>query len=103
MLAVTPNLVGILQAPRTRQIIASIYLAIGVIVAISIDWDNAVDSTGKRLIALVLLIALFGVGAQRLTENAPRVHRASPDVIGLTTAFTDEELDHAERELGVVL
>ena len=69
----------------------------------TIDWDNAVDSTGKRLIALVLLIALFGVGAQRLTENAPRLHRASPDLIGLNTSFTDEELDRAERELGVVL
>jgi hypothetical protein len=103
ILAVTPNLVGITQAPRTRQIIASIYLGIGVIVAISVDWDNAVDSTGKRLIALVLLIALFGVGAQRLTENSPRLHRASPDLMGLNTPFTDEELDRAERELGVVL
>ena len=103
ILAVTPNLVGIMQATRTRRIIASTYLGIGVIVAISIDWDNAVDSTGKRLIALVLLIALFGVGAQRVAENAPRIHRSSPDVIGLTKDFTDEELDHAERELGVVL
>jgi branched-chain amino acid transport system permease protein len=103
LLAVTPNLIGIVNAPLLRRIIASVYLAIGVIVAISIDWDNAVDSTGKRLIALILLIALFGVGAQRLTEHAPRVHRSSPDVIGLTADFTDEELDHAERELGVVL
>ena len=103
ILAVTPNLVGIMQATKTRRIIASIYLGIGVVVAISIDWDNSVDSTGKRLIALILLIALFGVGAQRVTENAPRVHRSSPDVIGLTKDFTDEELDHAERELGVVL
>jgi hypothetical protein len=103
ILAVTPNLVGIMQAPRTRQIIASVYLGIGVIIAISIDWDNAVDATGKRLIALILLIALFGVGAQRIAENAPRIHRSSPDVIGLTTDFTDEELDRAERELGVVL
>jgi hypothetical protein len=103
ILAVTPNLVGIMQAPKTRRIIASSYLGIGFIVAISVDWDNAVDSTGKRLIALILLIALFGVGAQRIAENAPRVHRSSPDVIGLTKDFTDEELDRAERELGVVI
>lgn len=103
LLAVTPNLTGILAAPSSRRLLAGAYLAIGVVVSLSIDWDNAVDSTGKRLVALILLIALFGVGAQRLAENAPPIHRASPDLIGLTAPFTNEELDHAERELGVVL
>jgi hypothetical protein len=50
-----------------------------------------------------LIIAFFGVGTQRLAEESPRLHRASPDLIGLNTSFTDEELDRAERELGVVL
>jgi hypothetical protein len=83
--------------------LAGAFLSIGVVVSLSIDWDNAVDSTGKRLIALILIIAFFGVGTQRLAEESPRLHRASPDLIGLNTSFTDEELDRAERELGVVL
>ena len=31
-----------------------------------------------------------GRKAEGEAENAPRIHRSSPDVIGLTTDFTDE-------------
>jgi hypothetical protein len=103
ILAVTPNLVAIVDGTSSRRYFAGAFLSIGVVVSLSIDWDNAVDSTGKRLIALILIIAFFGVGTQRLAEESPRLHRASPDAVGLTADFTDEELDHAERELGVVL
>jgi branched-chain amino acid transport system permease protein len=103
ILAVTPNLVAIVDGTSRRRYFAGAFLSIGVVVSLSIDWDNAVDSTGKRLIALILIIAFFGVGTQRLAEESPRLHRASPDAVGLTADFTDEELDHAERELGVVL
>jgi hypothetical protein len=78
-------------------------LAVGILLSATIDWSSALDATGKRLIATILFVALFGVGAQRISESNPRVHVDSPDTIGLSRDFTLDEIDGAERSLGVTL
>lgn len=102
-LAVAPNLPNLASAERGRRIVAGAWLAVGLGVAGGIDWSTALDATGKRIIVTIGLVALFGVGAQRLTENAPRVHAASPDLAGLGVAFTREEIETAEQKIGVVI
>ena len=103
ILAVTPNLPNLLTASGARRAIASGWLVVGVALAAIINWDTSLDATGKRLVATGLMVALFGVGAQRLCESAPRVHRASPDVLGLNDDFTLDDIDTAERALGVTI
>jgi xanthine/uracil permease len=101
VLAVTPNLPAIVDAAPGRRLAAVSILAVGLVAAAAIDWGTALDATGQRLIALVAMVAIFGVGAQRVLERAPRVHRASPDAIGLDRSFTREEIEITERALRV--
>jgi len=102
-LAVTPNLVALTSNEAKRRSFAVLYLAAGLALAALVDWGTALDATGKRLIAMGFLIAVFGLGAQRITESAPRMHRSSPDLVGLSESFSDEQIAEAERGLGVVL
>jgi len=101
VLAVTPNLPAIFDAAPGRRLAAVSILTVGLVAAAAIDWGTALDATGQRLIALVAMVAIFGVGAQRVLERAPRVHRASPDAIGLERSFTREEIEITERALRV--
>ena len=101
VLAVTPNLPAIIDASGARRATAVAILTVGLVLAAGIDWGTALDATGQRLIAVVVMVAIFGVGAQRVLELAPRVHRSSPDTIGLDRAFTREEIETAEHELRV--
>lgn len=103
VLAVTPNLPNLVVAPAARRVVAALLLAAGLALALLVSWDTSLDATGKRLIATILLVAFFGVGAQRTLESAPRVHRGSPDVLGLDSDFTLDDIDRAERALGVTL
>lgn len=102
-LAVTPNLVAIADAVNVRRIVAIGFLAAGMIVTLTVDWGTELDATGKRLIASIILILVFGLGAQRILENAPRLHQASPDMAGMMGDFSDTDIHEAERQLGVVL
>lgn len=102
LLAVTPNLPAIADCTHpTRRVGTVVYLAAGLAVAGGIDWGTALDVTGQRLIAVVVLVAVIGLGAQRISENAPRVPKDSPDVLGLDRAFTGDEIERTERELRV--
>jgi len=103
LLAVTPNLVALTSKDSRRRLIALLLLAVGLALAALVDWGTALDATGKRLIAMGFLIAVFGLGAQRTMESAPRIHRSSPDLVGLSEPFSDEEISETERRLGVVL
>lgn len=102
-LAVMPNLIAIVDGTSRRRWWAAAVAVTGLAISLGVDWDNAVDSTGKRLLSLILLVAIFGVGTQRVAENAPRIHHSSPDLFGLDVALTPDELDHVERELGVTI
>jgi branched-chain amino acid transport system permease protein len=103
-LAVTPNLPAIADCTHTaRRVSTVVYLAVGLVVAGGIDWSTALDVTGQRLITIVVLVAVIGLGARRLSENEPRVPKDSPDVIGLDRSFTGEEIERAERELRVTI
>jgi hypothetical protein len=103
ILAVSPNLPALLATDARRRIISGAWLAIGVAIAAGVDWGTALDATGKRIVLTIGLVALFGVGAQRFAENSPRIHTASPDLAGLDTSFTREEIELAEQKVGVVL
>ncbi|MFM7756509.1 MAG: ABC transporter permease subunit [Actinomycetota bacterium] len=102
-LAVTPNLVDLTSGSPRRRITATALLVIGLVVAAGVDWATALDATGQRLIAMIFLIAVFGLGARRTLETAPRLHRDSPDLVGLAEPFSDAEITLAERRLGVTL
>ena len=102
-LAVMPNLIAIVDGTSQRRWWAGAIALTGLAVSLGVDWDQAVDSTGKRLLSLILLVAIFGVGTQRVAENAPRIHHSSPDLMGLDVALTPDELDNVERELGVTI
>lgn len=102
-LAVLPNLAGIADAINLRRIVAVGFLAVGMWISAGVDWGNQLDATGKRLVAIVFLVGVFGLGAQRILENAPRMHRRSPDMVGMTEDFTDVDINEAEKRLGVVL
>jgi hypothetical protein len=80
-----------------------VYLAFGLVITGGIDWSTALDVTGQRLIAIVILVAVIGLGAQRIMESGPRVRADSPDVIGLDRDFSGEEIERAEQELRVVI
>lgn len=103
ILAVTPNLPGLVDATSSRRMTAAVYLATGLVVVGVIDWGTALDVTGQRLVAVVILVAVIGLGAQRILESGPRLRADSPDVIGLDRSFTGEEIERAEQQLRVVL
>ena len=92
-----------MAAPTRRRVMAGVWLAIGMVIAAGIDWGTALDATGQRIILIIALVALFGVGAQRLLESAPRLHTSSPDLAGLDREFGREEIELAEQKIGVVL
>jgi branched-chain amino acid transport system permease protein len=102
-LAVLPNLVGIADAVNLRRVVAVGFLGLGMFVSTGVDWGTQLDATGKRLIAVVFLVGVFGLGAQRILENSPRMHRRSPDMVGMTEDFSDADINEAEQRLGVVL
>ncbi len=102
-LAVTPNLVAMTSSSARRRLIAIVYLGLGLALAAAVDWSTTLDATGKRLIAMAFLIAVFGLGAQRTLESTPRLLHSSPDLAGLSEPFSDEEIARAESGLGVVL
>jgi branched-chain amino acid transport system permease protein len=102
-LAVLPNLVGIADAINVRRALAVGFLGVGMLISAGVDWGTQLDATGKRLIAVVFLVGVFGLGAQRILENAPRMHRHSPDMVGMTDNFSDVDINEAEQRLGVVL
>jgi len=102
-LAVAPNLPLVVDSSSARRATAVVYLAAGLVITAAIDWSTALDVTGQRLIAIVILVAVIGLGAQRIMESGPRVRADSPDVIGLDRDFSGEEIEHAERELRVVI
>jgi len=103
ILAITTNLVSLAKSALLRRVLAGLYLALGLFLAAAVDWSTALDATGKRLIAMAFLIAVFGLGAQRMLESSPRIDRTSPDLSGLREPFSDNEIAQAERGLGVVL
>ena len=103
LLAVVPNLVDLAGGSRRRRITAVTLLVVGLGVAAGVDWSTALEATGQRLIALIFLIAVFGLGARRTLETTPRLHRDSPDLMGLAEPFSDAEVSLAERRLGVTL
>lgn len=103
ILAVTPNLPGLVDSTSSRRVTAAVYLAAGLVVVGVIDWSTALDVTGQRLVAVVILVAVIGLGAQRILESGPRLRADSPDVIGLDRSFTGEEIERAEQQLRVVL
>ncbi|MGA1648695.1 MAG: hypothetical protein ACO39Y_04730, partial [Ilumatobacteraceae bacterium] len=86
---------------RTRRNSTILNLAAGLVLCGGVDWSTALDVTGQRLVAVVILVAVIGLGGQRMIENEPRVHKDSPDVLGLDRSFTGEEIEQAERELRV--
>lgn len=102
-LAVLPNLVGIADAINVRRVVAVAFLGLGMAISAGVDWGTQLDATGKRLVAVVFLVGVFGLGAQRILENAPRMHRRSPDMVGMTEDFSDVDINEAEKRLGVVL
>ncbi|MEY4360824.1 MAG: hypothetical protein RL391_130 [Actinomycetota bacterium] len=102
-LAVAPNLPTLVDSSSARRTTAAVYLAFGLVITGGIDWSTALDVTGQRLIAIVILVAVIGLGAQRIMESGPRVRADSPDVIGLDRDFSGEEIERAEQELRVVI
>lgn len=102
-LAVLPNLVGIADAINARRVVAIGFLGLGMFISAGVDWNTQLDATGKRLIAIIFLVGVFGLGAQRILENAPRMHRRSPDMAGMTEDFSDVDINETEKNLGVVL
>ena len=101
-LAVTPNLAAIADSTHpARRASTIVYLVAGLVLCGAVDWGTALDVTGQRLIAVIILVAVIGLGAQRMIENEPRVHKDSPDVLGLDRSFTGDEIERAERELRV--
>jgi branched-chain amino acid transport system permease protein len=102
-LAVLPNLVGIADAINVRRAVAVGFLGVGMLISAGVDWSTQLDATGKRLIAVVFLVGVFGFGAQRILESAPRMHQQSPDMVGMTEDFSDVDINEAEQRLGVVL
>jgi branched-chain amino acid transport system permease protein len=103
ILAISPNLPALMAAAPARRAMAVAWLAIAMVIAAGVDWGTALDATGKRIILIIGLVALFGVGAQRLLESAPRMHDSSPDLAGLDRDFDREEIELAEQKIGVVL
>jgi hypothetical protein len=103
-LAVTPNLPAIVDCTHPiRRVSTILYLLVGLLVAGGIDWGTALDVTGQRLVTIVVLVAVIGLGGRRLSENEPRVPKDSPDALGLDRSFTGEEIERTERELRVTI
>jgi branched-chain amino acid transport system permease protein len=104
-LGIVPNLPGLIagEASTRRRGMAGVWLAIGILVAAGVDWSTALPSTGSRLLAVMVLVAGFGVVSQRLLDPTPRVAKSSPDVVGLDREFTDIEIEQAERAVGAAL
>jgi ABC-type branched-subunit amino acid transport system permease subunit len=104
-LAVVPNLPALLTGPvtGTPRTLAAVWLAVGVCLAAGVDWSSALPSTGSRILAIIVMVALFGPVAARFLDPAPRVVKESPDTIGIDRPFTDVELEQADRVVGAKL
>ena len=102
-LAVMPNLVAIADAIALRRLIAVGFLGVGLLISAGVDWGTELDATGKRLVAVVFLVGVFGFGAQRILESAPRMHKRSPDMLGMREDLSDVDVNDIEQRLGVVL
>ena len=59
ILAVCPNLPALFATSTRRRVVATAWLAIGMLVAAGVDWGTALDATGQRIIVLIGLVALF--------------------------------------------
>jgi hypothetical protein len=99
-LAVVTNLVALAQSATPRRPFAIAALAAGLAVAIIPDW-NDIATPGWRVLLGFGLCVVSGQLARRLMDATPRVTAESPDAIGLDRPFTPEEIERADRMLGV--
>ena len=104
VLAVVPNLPALVDSTSpTRRAWAVAWMAGGALIATFVDWESIVESNGWRLVVLVGLVALVGPVAARFLDATPRISLESPDVAGLHGPFTVDDLETADRVVGVVV
>jgi hypothetical protein len=103
-LAVAPNLPALLSHPSSRRrLIAVAWLVLGVTLCATVNWDQVFANDSWLVLVLVIFIAAFGTGTQRLLEYTRPSGVESPDDIGLRHAFLADEVERIDRSLGVVL
>jgi branched-chain amino acid transport system permease protein len=103
-LAVAPNLPALLSHPSSRRrLIAVAWLVLGVALCATVNWDQVFANDSWLVLVLVIFIAAFGTGTQRLLEYTRPSGVESPDDIGLRHAFLADEVERIDRSLGVVL
>jgi branched-chain amino acid transport system permease protein len=99
-LAIVTNLVALADPATPRRPLGIVALAAGLAVAIVPDW-NDIATPGWRVLLGFALCVVTGQVARRLMDATPRVAAESPDTIGLDRPFTTEEIERADRILGV--
>jgi branched-chain amino acid transport system permease protein len=99
-LAAVTTLVRLADRNTPRKPLGIVALAAGLAVAIVPDWSE-IATPGWRVLLGFGLCVLTGQVARRLMDATPRVIAHSPDTIGIDRPFTAEEIERADRVLGV--
>jgi len=104
LLAIIPLLpVLIRPIPGGRALPAGIVLIVGLVATGSLDWGTALDSTGMRLV-LMIVAAMVTAGLATVVHGAvpnDRPVEASPDMLGIDRPLSRSDVFEADQALGV--
>ena len=104
VVAVMPMLPALFMsaiAPARRAAMATLMVA-ALATAAGIDWGEALDVNGHRVLVMILYVAVLAIAGRNLLVP-PGDEATSPDRIGLTERFTPHQIHEAENALGVRL
>jgi branched-chain amino acid transport system permease protein len=103
VIAVVGSLITLADGPRSKLVPGLVVLGVGMAVMMFVDWGTAMPTAGWAVLVIIVLVTLVYQVAKRVLDTTPHVAKESPDAFGLDRAFTDIEVERAERQVGVTL
>lgn len=100
-IAVVGALPSLADGPRGKLLPGLVVLTIGMGVSMFVDWGQL--TAGWAVVLIIATVTLTYQVSKRVLDASPRVAKESPDAFGLDRAFTDIEIERAERRVGVTL
>lgn len=104
VLAIIPLLPVLLEPiPGGRAMPAGVVLVVGLVVVGAIDWGTAIESTGMRMVLMLVAAAVIARVAVAVHGgvDAGAPEAPSPDMVGVDRPLTRADAYEAERAMGL--